>query len=79
MGKAGKVRNGGLECSMPLGSCLAPTLGIISVTIENNNNKKKLPSFSELLVVKERSEDLIRFKSSAEWFVYRKWFLGGLR
>lgn len=48
------------------------------MTIENNNNNKKLPSLSELLVVKERSEDLIRFKSPAEWFVYRKWFLGGL-
>lgn len=35
---------------------------------------KKLPSLSERLVVKERSEDLIRFKSPAEWFVYRKWF-----
>lgn len=43
MGKAGKVRNGGLECSVPLGSCLAPTLGIISVIIENNNNKKNCP------------------------------------
>lgn len=28
MGKAGKVRNGGLECSVPLGSCLAPTWGL---------------------------------------------------
>lgn len=62
-----KTGSGGLELELDFG------------IIENNNNKKTCPGSvkSELLVVKGQSEDLIRFKSPAE-FVYRKWFLGGL-